>query len=47
MKKNLSSLWSPNEETKKKSKLELFCRHLEKKQNELKIKPICPRTYPV
>ena len=32
MKKNLSSLWSPDEETKKKSKLELFCRHLEKKK---------------
>ena len=31
MKKDSSSLWSPNEEVKKKSKLEFFCRHLENK----------------
>jgi len=32
MKNDLSSLWSPNEEIKKKSKLEFFCRHLDKKK---------------
>ena len=28
-----SSLWSPNEELRSKSKLELFCRDLDKKKN--------------
>jgi len=32
MKKNSSSLWSPNEEIRRKSKLELFCRNLDKKK---------------
>ena len=32
MKKKISSLWSPNEELKKKSKLESFCRSLKEKQ---------------
>ena len=32
MRNDLSSLWSPNEETKKRSKLELFCKHLDKKK---------------
>ena len=31
MKENQSSLWSPNEEIIKNSKLEFFCQHLEKK----------------
>ena len=32
MKKVSSSLWSSDEETKKKSKLDLFCRILDKKK---------------
>ena len=32
MKENQSSLWSPNEELRSKSKLELFCRDLDKKK---------------
>ena len=31
MKVNQSSLWSPNEEIKKNSKLESFCKYLDKK----------------
>jgi len=37
MRKETSSLWSPNEEIQKKSKLELFCKKLDKK-NLLKYK---------
>ena len=32
MRKDSSSLWSPNEEVRKKSKLEIFCKHLDKKK---------------
>ena len=32
MKRDSSSLWSADEESKKKSKLEFFCRHLDKKK---------------
>ena len=31
MRENQSSLWSPNEEIKKNSKLENFCKYLDKK----------------
>ena len=32
MVKNYASLWSPNEEIKRNSNLEGFCRHLDKKK---------------
>ena len=32
MKKDSTSLWSPNEEARMNSKLELFCRDLDKKK---------------
>ena len=32
MRKDSSSLWSPNEEVRKKSKLEIFCKHLDRKK---------------
>tara|TARA_Y100000590_G_scaffold469620_1_gene658721 strand:+ start:109 stop:2076 length:1968 start_codon:yes stop_codon:yes gene_type:complete len=38
MRKDSSSLWSPNEEVRKKSKLEIFCKHLDRKKL-LKYKP--------
>ena len=43
MVKNYASLWSPNEEIKRNSNLEGFCRHLDKKKflNTIKIFVIC------